>query len=341
MVATGAPRAFIIAEAGVNHDGSVEKAEQLVRVAARAGADAVKFQTFEPALLTTTAAPKATYQRSSSADDESQFEMLSKLTLTKIDHRRLQGLSNELGIEFLSTPFDEESADFLESLGVARFKIGSGDLTNLPLLAHVAQKKRPLILSTGMATLGDVEQALDAVRVNGDPDVTLLHCVSNYPAEPRDVNLKAMDTLVSAFGVPVGYSDHTLGIEIALAAVARGAAVIEKHFTLDPRAQGPDHAASLDPAELESLVRGIRSVESALGSGIKRPAAAEADTARAARRSIVVIRDVPRGERLTMEHLGMRRPGTGLPPSALPFVKGRIAARDIAAGTVLSLEDLS
>ncbi len=337
-----APRksCFIIAEAGVNHDGDVEKAEELIRVAAETGADAVKFQTFQPELLATEHAPKASYQQASTPEGESQFEMLSRLALTQADQLRLRTLCQSLDLQFLSTPFDQDSADFLEKIGVPLFKVGSGDLTNLPLLAHIARKTRPIILSTGMATLGEVEEALKTLRGNGATDVTLLHCVSNYPAAPEDVNLKAMDTLAVAFGLPVGYSDHTLGIEVAIAAVARGAAVVEKHFTLDRQASGPDHSASADPAELEALVRGIRIVERALGTGRKQPAAAEKDTARAARRSIVAIQSVARGDRLTLAHLGMRRPGTGLPASALRFVENRIAARDIVAGTVLSLEDL-
>lgn len=331
----------MIGEAGVNHDGDVEKACRLVRVAAEAGADAVKFQTFHPDRLVTRDAPKAAYQERATGTGESQHEMLARLMLDESTHAALVALCQDLGIAFMSTPFDEQSADFLESLGVNTFKIGSGDLTHLPLLAHVARKRLPMIVSTGMASLGQVEEALRTIRGHGNPPVTLLHCVSDYPASPDDVNLRAMDTLAAAFGVPVGYSDHTRGIEVALAAVARGARVIEKHFTLNRESSGPDHAASADPEELKALVRGVRIIERSLGHGRKEPTRAEQETAKVARRSIVVTCPVQRGAVLDETSLGIRRPGTGLPPSMLPFVIGRTARHDLETGTVLSLEDLS
>jgi len=332
---------LIIAEAGVNHDGDLGKAEALVRVAARAGADAVKFQSFRPEKLVSRGAPKAAYQLRSGPAGESQFDMVAKLALSEEDHRHLARLCAELGILFLSTPFDEESVDLLDGIGVPFFKISSGDLTNPLLLEYVAAKGRPVVLSTGMARLGEVESALETLRTHGCPEVTLLHCVSAYPAPPEEVNLRAMDTLAAAFGVPVGYSDHTLGIAVPLAAVARGATVLEKHFTLDRNAPGPDHAASADEAELTALVHGIRTIERALGTGRKLPTSAEADTARVARRSIFVVRAIKEGERIDRGCLGMRRPGTGLPAAVIPFVVGRTARRDLPAETILALEDLA
>ena len=332
---------FVIAEAGVNHNGSLELARQLVDKAQQAGADAVKFQTFKAERLVTRDAPKADYQCQTTGTAESQFEMLSRLELSPDAHQAVMAHCSSSNIVFLSTPFDEQSADFLEALGVAAFKIPSGEITNLPFLAHVARKGKPMIVSTGMACLGEVEMAVNTIWKAGNRSIVLLHCVSNYPAAPADINLRAMQTMATAFGLPVGYSDHTPGIEVPLAAVALGACVIEKHFTLDRNLPGPDHQASLEPDELESLVQGIRTVEVALGHGRKEPAASEANTAAVARKSLVAVSDIPAGTLLTEELVAVKRPGTGLPPAMRPYVMGRTARVLIPAGTVLGLEMLT
>lgn len=331
---------FLIAEAGVNHNGDLELARQLVEAAVRAQVDAVKFQTFKAERLVIPDAPKATYQVETTADGESQFDMLRRLELSPDAHRALANYCRERGMLFLSTPFDEQSADLLADLDVAAFKISSGDLTNLPLLAHVARKGKPMIVSTGMSTLREAETAVRTVQAAGPVGLVLLHCVSNYPAHPADANLRAMHTMASAFHLPVGYSDHTMGIEVALAAVALGACVIEKHLTLDRRLSGPDHAASIEPAELVALVRGIRLIESALGDGRKVPAPEERDVAAVARKSLVAARHIPSGSTLTEEAIAVKRPGTGLPPAMLRQVVGRRARHDIPADTILTLEML-
>ncbi len=332
---------FIIAEAGVNHNGRFDLARRLVNKARQVGADAVKFQTFKAKRLVTISAPKAEYQRHNTGSVESQFEMLRRLELSPKAHRAVMDLCRRSDILFLSSPFDEQSADFLDSLGVAAFKIPSGEITNIPFLVHIARLGKPMIVSTGMATLGEVETAVNAVWKAGNKDVVLLHCVSNYPADPADINLRAMQTLKTAFGVPVGYSDHTQGIEVSLAAVALGACVVEKHFTLDRTLPGPDHQSSLEPAELANLVHGIRLVEAALGHGRKEPAASEANTAATARKSLVAACDIPEGTPLTMERVAIRRPGTGLPPAMSSFVIGRTSRFFIPAGTILTLEMLT
>lgn len=329
---------FVIAEAGVNHDGDPEVARELVRVAAAAGAEAVKFQTFDAERLATARAPKAAYQERSGVAGESQLEMLRRLQLPTELLGELKRLAESLGLVFLSTPFDEASCDLLDELQVQAFKVASGELTNLPLLAHIAAKGRPMIVSTGMADLEEVERAVATAEAAGASGLALLHCVSSYPADPADANLRAMETLRSAFGYPVGFSDHTRGLEVALAAVALGASVLEKHFTLDRSRPGPDHAASLEPGELEALVRGLRTVESALGDGRKRPAACEKEMARVARRSLVAARDIRRGETLGESDLAARRPGTGLAPDQAGRLLGRRARRDVAAGEPLTLE---
>lgn len=331
---------FIIAEAGVNHNGSVEMATQLVDVAARVGASAVKFQTFKAECIVTPGAPKAGYQLETTGFSESQYEMLRRLELSPDAHRILISHCEEKGILFMSSPFDEESADFLDSVDVAAFKIPSPEITNLPFLEHVARKGRPMIISTGMATLGEVEAAVGAVHQAGNRKVALLHCVSVYPANPKDVNLRAMATMAGAFDVPVGYSDHTRGIEVALAAVALGACVIEKHFTLDRSLPGPDHRASLEPSELKALVRGIRIVEEALGHGRKEPVSSEAHTAAVARKSLVAARNIPAGMILTKELIAIKRPGTGLRPDMRRYLLGRKVKVDVPADTFFTLEML-
>jgi N-acetylneuraminate synthase len=306
---------FIIAEAGVNHDGDRMKALELVDVAAESGADAVKFQTFRAEDVVTRTAPKAAYQQQNTDAGESQFEMLKRLELGVEDHIALIGRCEQKGIEFMSTPFSANAADMLDELGIAVFKIPSGEITNLPLIEHIARKGRPSIISTGMATLTEVRQAAEAFQAAGNRELALLHCVSNYPAASGDVNLRAMRTMAKAFEVPVGYSDHTLGIEIALASVALGACILEKHFTLDNDLPGPDHQASLEPGDLKEMVRAIRTIEAAMGSGEKGPASSEEETARVARRSLVAARKIPARTCLEGEMIAARRPGTGLPPS--------------------------
>lgn len=331
---------FVIAEAGVNHNGSLSLAHELVDAAAEAGADAVKFQTFQAEALVTPSAPKAGYQQRTTDVDESQLDMLRRLELSLDDHRTLQQRCRASGIQFLSTPFDEASADALEALGVPAFKISSGDLTNTPFLRRVARKGRPMLISTGMATLDEVAAAVRAVEGEGLQEIVLLQCTSAYPADPRDANLRAMATMRDAFGVPVGFSDHTPGLEVALAAVALGASVLEKHLTTDRRLPGPDHLASLEPAQFAALVRGVRTVEAALGDGRKTPADAERDVSQVARKSLVAARPLAAGERLTDAAVAIRRPGTGLAPDRRADVIGRRARVDIAAGTLLTLEML-
>lgn len=337
LAGPGAP-CLVIAEAGVNHNGRLDLACRLVDRALEAGADAVKFQTFQTEQLVTREAPKAEYQVQATGAQESQYEMLRRLELSPADHRALLAHCQDRGILFLSTPFDEGSADLLDELGVPAFKIGSGELTNWPFLEHVARKGRPLILSTGMSYLSEVDEALRVISHAGCDQVVLLHCVSNYPADPADVNLRAIQTMAAAFNLPVGYSDHTLGESVALAAVALGACVIEKHFTLDRGLPGPDHRASLEPAELASLVRSIRLVEKALGDGTKRPAAAEESARAVGRRSIVAARAIAAGTVLTREMLAAKRPASGLPPAWMDLLVGRTAGVDIPVNTLIALE---
>ena len=333
-VGVGRP-CFVIAEAGVNHNGNLDTAIRMVEAAVLARADAVKFQTFRTDKLVTPSAPMAGYQSANIGRAGTQREMLAALELSEQAHRKLAALCRRKGILFLSTPFDEESADFLDELGIPAFKIGSGELTNLPFLAHVARKRKPMIVSTGMADLREVGQAVQTIRRAGNSRIILLHCVSAYPADPATVNLRAMATLSGRFGVPAGFSDHTRGIEVAVGAAALGACVIEKHFTLDRRMSGPDHRASLEPRELAAMVYAIRTVQSALGDGVKRPVAAERNTARVARRSLVAARNIKAGEKLDRVAIVIKRPGTGLPASALESLVGRRAKMNIFGGTLL------
>jgi N,N'-diacetyllegionaminate synthase len=339
QVGPGHP-AFIIAEAGVNHNGDLEMARQLVEVAAAAGADAVKFQTFRAEAVASPNAPKAQYQLEATDRSETQLEMLRRLELSPQAHREIKEHCQKNGIIFLSTPFDEEAADLLEELDVPAFKISSGDVTNLPLLEHVARKGKPVILSTGMSDIEEVSQAVQTIREAGCKDLVLLQCVSNYPANPADVNLRAMHTMAMEFSVPVGYSDHTEGIEAVLAAVAVGACIVEKHFTLNRNLPGPDHKASLEPGELASMIAAIRKVEAALGDGRKVRAAGEADTARAARRSLTAARDISAGTLLTRGMIAVQRPGTGLSPAMLSSLVGRRVRVDVPAGSLFRLEML-
>jgi N,N'-diacetyllegionaminate synthase len=332
---------FLIAEAGVNHNGRLDLALKLVDAAADAGADAVKFQTFQADELVTADAPKAEYQAANTGTAGSQLEMLRKLELQPGWHKEIQARCRKRGLIFLSTPFDEKSADLLDELKVPAFKVSSGDLTNLPFLKHLAQKRRPMILSTGMATSDEIHAALGAVREVGHTQVALLHCVTRYPADPSEMNLRVMSTMAHEFQVPIGLSDHTLGIEVSLAAVALGARVIEKHFTLDRTLPGPDHKASIEPAELAALVRGVRNVEAALGTGDKKPSGYELEIAKVARKSLVAACDIPAGTPVKREMIAIKRPGTGLAPGWLEKVVGRAARRSIRAGSVLSWDDLA
>jgi len=328
---------FIIAEAGVNHNGDLGLAHRLVDVAVRAKADAIKFQTFKADRLVTRDAPKAAYQLQATDAAESQYDMLRQLELSQETHRDLITYCREKGILFMSTPFDEASAELLAELGVPIFKIPSGEITNLPFLAHVACKGKPMIVSTGMANLGEVEAAVNTIVEAGNAGLILLHCVSNYPADPADVNLRAMQTMATAFGVPVGYSDHTSGIEVALAAVALGASVIEKHLTLDRNLPGPDHLASLEPDGLSALVKGVRTVEAALGNGKKAAAASENDTALVARKSLVAACDISAGTILTRELIVAKRPGTGLSPALLDLILGKQLRQTLRANEPVRL----
>lgn len=337
----GDARCFVIAEAGVNHGGSLDQALELVEAAASAGADAVKFQTFRADRLATQAARQAPYQTKNLGADGSQREMLRALELDEAAHVALMQRCRERGILFLSSPFDEGSADLLARLGVAAFKTGSGELTNTPFLAHIARKGLPMIVSTGMADMTDVDRAVAAIVGAGSPPLALLHCVSDYPARPEHANLNAMATLGERFRVPVGFSDHTPGSAVAIAAVALGAVILEKHLTLDRNQSGPDHAASLEPDELAGLVGALRAAESALGSEEKRPWPHELLLAEAARKSLVAGRDIAAGETVTREDLVAKRPGSGIAPHRIDELVGRRTLRAIARETPIELEWLS
>lgn len=346
-------RCFVIAEGGVNHNGSIDRALEMIEVAADAGADAVKFQTFKAAELIAASAPMAEYQVRNTGQQRSQLDMVRELELDPAAHHRLQAAARARGIEFLSTPFDVPSLHFLVELGLARIKLSSGDLTHLDYLHTVARQGLPVILSTGMADLAEIETALGALALGfldgqSAPGraaaraayasaegqallrerVLLLHCTTEYPAPLASLNLRAMDTLASAFGLPVGYSDHSLGITVPVAAAARGAVLVEKHFTLDRDLPGPDHRASLDPAQLREMVRGIREVETALGHALKAPVAAEQRNRAVARRSLVALRPIRRGETYTRDNLGCKRPGSGIDAQNFWDYLGKVADRD-------------
>lgn len=335
------PHVFIIAEAGVNHNGSLDLALQLVDAAKASGADAVKFQTFRADLLATRSAHKAAYQERTTEKAESQFEMLRRLELDAAAHRLLIDHCQQIGIQFLSSAFDAQSADLLAAMNVPLYKVPSGEITNLPFLQHLASKGRPLILSTGMSTLGEVEEAVHVMQAAGATQLTLLHCITEYPAPYAEVNLRAMQTLRVAFSLPVGYSDHTPGIDIAIAAVALGAEVIEKHFTLDRSLPGPDHAASLEPVELQQMVTAIRHVEAALGNGIKAPAPCELPNLSVARKSVVAARELPSGHQLAIGDLDIKRPGTGLAPKLLPALIGRTLGASVVKDEIISWKHLA
>ncbi len=335
---------IIIAEAGVNHNGSIETARRLIDVACDAGADFVKFQTFKAEKLVAKNARKAAYQQQNMQDgDGTQFDMLSKLELSEDDHFKLRDYASSRGIKFFSTAFDDEGLDFLDSLGLTIFKIPSGEITNLPYLKKVANKKKPTILSTGMATLGEIESALNVLLENGlrRNQITVLHCNTEYPTPFLDVNLKAMNTIAQAFNVKVGYSDHTLGIEVPIAAVALGARCIEKHFTLSRSMEGPDHKASLEPDELKAMVAAVRNIEEAIsGSGLKEPSPSETKNKEIARKSIHLRNDLSKGHILEAADLIMKRPGNGISPMNIDTVLGKKLAQDLASDTMLEFKHL-
>jgi N,N'-diacetyllegionaminate synthase len=342
-------RTFIIAEAGVNHNGDEKLALALVEAAAKSGADAVKFQTFSANKLTRRGAEKAEYQKQATGEGD-QHGMLKALEMSESLHRRLFAHCREFGIEFMSTAFDEEALDFLVELGIKRIKVASGEITNAPLLRHMAGKGLPLIVSTGMAGLDEVVAAVDIIRAARGARglagplaeiVTILHCTSNYPTENADVNLRAMNTIARATGLPVGYSDHTLGLAVSTGAVALGATVIEKHFTLDSDLPGPDQKASLEPDQLGALVRQIRDVEAALGSDVKAPTASELPVRDLVRRSVTTARSLATGATVGKDDVTLMRPGTGISPLDLDKVIGRKTARNISVGETLNWSDLA
>ena len=332
-------KCIIIAEAGVNHNGNLELAQKMVSVARECGADYVKFQTAVPELVISTIAPKAEYQEETTGKQESQLEMCRAIHLPLSDYKGLAELCRSQGIGFMSTPFDLVSIDCLEPLVMDYWKIPSGEITNLPYLRKIARIGGKVILSTGMSTLDEVEQALRVLEENGMPrkDVILLHCTTQYPAPYPSVNLRAMDALRTLGAGGVGYSDHTKGIEVSIAAAAMGACVIEKHFTLDKNLPGPDHRASLDPAELKALVDAVRNVEAAMGNGIKDVADAELPNIAVARKSIVAARDIRAGEVFTEENITVKRPGNGISPMLWDTVIGQTAKRDFDADSLIEL----
>lgn len=328
---------FVIAEAGVNHNGSLEFAKKLVDVAKDAGADCVKFQTFISRNIVSKNAVKAEYQKQQTKAEESQYDMLKKLELSFDEFVELSEYCSEKRIEFLSTAFDFDSVDFLDRLGISRWKIPSGDITNLPYLIKIAQLKKPVILSTGMSTMDEIKNAISVLKENGAGELTVLHCTTEYPTPFQDVNLNAMLSIKDELGVKVGYSDHTNGIEVPIAAVALGATVIEKHFTLNRNMEGPDHKASLGPKELQIMVESIRNVEFALGDGIKQPAESEKKNMAVARKSIIAKKDIKAGETFTEDNLTVKRPGDGISPMKWFEVIGKEANRDFQEDELIEL----
>lgn len=331
---------IIIAEAGVNHNGSLAAAKQMVLAARNAGADYIKFQTFSPEKLVSVYAEKAEYQKQTTGTEESQLEMLKKLALTQEDFLELKTYCRQQGIGFLSTPFDLDSIHFLDKLNMDFWKLPSGEITNLPYLLEIARTEKPVVMSTGMCGMEEIAQAIDCLKKAGTPEITLLHCNTEYPTPMEDVNLKAMITMEKEFCLPVGYSDHTQGIEIPVAAAALGACVLEKHFTLDRGMEGPDHQASLEPEELKAMVTAVRNVEEALGSGKKEPSQSEQKNRAVARKSIVAKCRIKKGERFSEENLTVKRPGTGISPMRWPELMGQTADRDYAEDELIGKDIL-
>lgn len=330
-------RTYIIAEAGVNHNGDFNLAKKMVYEAKKAGVDAVKFQTFISKNLVSSYAPKADYQKKTTNSSESQQDMLKKLELSFEYFTLLQEYANELDIDFLSTPFDDDSIEFLKTLEMPFWKIPSGEITNLPYLMKIEETKKPIILSTGMSTMDEIEQALNVFKAYNRSDIILLHCNTEYPTPFRDVNLNAMNTLKDKFKIKVGYSDHTKGIEVPIAAVAMGAVVIEKHFTLDKNMEGPDHKASLEPHELISMVNAIRNIENALGDGVKIPSDSEKKNIATVRKSIVAKKNILKGDVFTVENIITKRPGNGISPMKWFDVLGKVAIRDFNIDEIIEL----
>ena len=332
---------YLIAEAGINHNGDIETALKLIDVACEAGANAVKFQTFKPENLVSMDAPMAAYQKENTETNTTQYEMLVKSQLKYENHAQLQEYCINKDIDFLSTPFEEDSADFLETLDVPAFKVPSGEITNLPYLEHLGSKGKPIILSTGMSNLAEIEAAICRLEKSGSKEIVILHCVSQYPAPPQDTNLRALETIKQAFGYPVGFSDHSIGSEIALAAVSLGARVIEKHFTLSKSMSGPDHKASLEPEELRSMIKSIRTIEKAFGDGRKRRMPCEENTAEVARKSIFAKKQIFAGQKITTDDLSIKRPGTGIPANLIEFVLGKRAVVDISKDMFIDFSHLN
>lgn len=330
-------RTLIIAEAGVNHNGSLDIAKELASKAKECGADIVKFQTAKLESLVSGSAKMAEYQKQNVGKEMTQQEMLKKLLLSYDDFIELSAYCRKIGIKFLSTPFDLESIDFLNGLGCDIWKIPSGEITNLPYLEKIAETQKDIILSTGMCEMCEISEALQILQRDGKRNITILHCTTQYPTPYEDVNLKAMKTLRDTFGYAVGYSDHTKGITIPIAAVAMGATVIEKHFTLDRTMEGPDHKASLEPDELKQMVEAIRNIEVALGSGEKKPAVSEISNRAVARKSIIAAKDIKKGELFTVDNLTTKRPGTGINPMRWYDVLGTVAKRDFKEDELIEL----
>jgi N,N'-diacetyllegionaminate synthase len=331
---------FIIAEAGVNHNGSLELAKKLVDKAKKAGADAIKFQTFKTELLVSKYAEKADYQKNITDASELQLNMLKRLELDKKQYVELFEYCKQNNIQFLSSVFEKSSVNFLNKLGLSIFKIPSGEIINIPLIKYIASQNKEIILSTGMATLGEVEEALEVIFSMGNKNVTLMHCVTEYPAPFNEVNLKAMLTLKNAFKLPIGYSDHTLSTEISIAAVALGATIIEKHFTLNKNFEGPDHKASLEPEELKQFIKSIRNVEVALGNGIKKPAKCESKNIPIVRQSVVARKKIAKGDIFCKNNLTIKRPGTGIQPKYIETLFGRKSLMDILADEVITWDKI-
>lgn len=336
----GAP-CFIVAEAGVNHNGDIKIAHKLIDAAKNAGADAVKFQIFNTSSLVTPQTPKAEYQLKTTRGETSQFSMLKQLELTQDEHEQLKRHCNQTGIVYLCTPYDVQSADFLDRIGVDAFKIASTDTINIPFLRRLAKKQRPMILSTGMATLGEIESSVTEIRkISQAPNLALLQCTSEYPAPVEDINLKAMKTMEIAFQCPVGFSDHTPGVGASAWAVAAGACIIEKHFTLDRSMAGPDHRASIEPDEMKRLVATVRNVENALGDGVKRIMPSEVKNRSKMHKSIVAARPITRGQVIGPDDLTCKRPGSGLPPKWWDRLLGKKAAQSIRQDELIGLQSI-
>ena len=331
---------YIIAEAGVNHNGNIHTALQMIDAAKACGCDCVKFQTFKTEALVTKTAKKAAYQVENTRNQDSQYNMLKNLELSYDDFAILKEHCDKVGIDFMSTPFDRESVDVLERLGVQAYKLSSGDITNKPLLEYVADKHKPVILSTGMCTMEEVKDAVEWIEAKKNHQITLLHCTSNYPTPYDEVNMKAMLTLKDSFPYAIGYLDHTKGIIMPIMSVAMGATVLEKHFTLDKQMDGPDHKASLDVQELEDMVAAVRNVEAAKGDGIKQPTASEMSTREVARKSVVVNKTLKKGIILEEEDLSVKRPGTGVAPKYIQEFTGKVLLRDIEEDTLINWDDV-